>query len=146
MKKILAIAALFLAGAFAQPGATVYQSCAGCHQTSGVGIPGVFPPLAGHIPQVLTAKGGRQYLIKVVLFGLQGEIMVKGQKFNGSMPVFVSLKDADIAAVLNYISTQWGNKFPAGQKPFTDAEVKALRASKLTPAQVAEVRKKLGLK
>jgi mono/diheme cytochrome c family protein len=128
----------------AQQGATVFQQCQGCHQPNGTGIPGVFPPLAGHIPEVLAVKGGREYLINVLLYGLTGEISVKGQKYNGAMPAFgAQLKDDQIAAVLNYVSTSWGNKNP---KAFTTAEVTAQRANKLTSAQVYDLRKKLGLK
>ncbi|WP_027892509.1 c-type cytochrome [Calidithermus chliarophilus] len=130
----------------AQQGATIYQQCQGCHQPTGTGIPGVFPPLAGHIPEVLAAKGGREYLVQVMLYGLTGEITVKGQKYNGAMPAFAQLSDDQVAAVLNHVSTSWGNKLPQGQKAFTAAEVKAQRAKKLTSAQVNEARKKLGLK
>ena len=91
----------------------------------------------------MAAKGGREYLIKVVLYGLSGEIMVKGAKFNGAMPAFGQLKDAEVAAVLNHITTSWGNK---NAKAYTEAEVKAVRATKLTAAQVNEARKALGLK
>ena len=138
---LLVIGSLGLA--FAQNGATVYGQCQGCHQATGAGIPGAFPPFAGHTDEVLAAKGGREYLIKVVLYGLSGEIMVKGAKFNGAMPAFGQLKDAEVAAVLNHITTSWGNK---NAKAYTEAEVKAVRATKLTAAQVNEARKALGLK
>jgi len=110
-----------------------------------MGVPGAFPPLAGRVPEILAAKDGKNYLIAVVLNGLQGEIMAKGQKYNGVMPSFAQLKDEEIAAVLTHIATQWGNKLPQGTN-FTAADVKAARGTKLTPAQVAEMRKKLGLK
>ncbi len=130
----------------APTGATVYQQCQGCHQPTGQGIPGAFPPLAGNVQTILTAKGGRAYLIHVVLYGVQGPIKVKGQTYNGAMPGFAQLSDNQAAAVLNHVSTSWGNKLPKGQKAFTAAEVKAQRAKKLTPAQVAAERQKLGLK
>jgi len=147
MKKALAL--ILVAGlALAQAGQKAYQTyCQSCHQSTGAGIPNAFPPLAGHVPEILAKKDGRTYLISVVLYGLQGEIAVKGQKYNGMMPPFgAQLKDKDVAEVLNYIATSWGNKLPAGQKPFTEAEVKAVRAKTLTPQQVLELRKKLGLK
>ncbi|ADD29619.1 cytochrome c class I [Meiothermus ruber DSM 1279] len=124
----------------------LYAQCQGCHQPTGAGIPGVFPPLAGHVPEILAAKGGREYLIQVLLYGLQGQIAVKGTRYQGVMPAYAQLKDEDIAGLLNHISTQWGNKFPAGQQPFTAAEVRAQRAKTLTAAQVLEARNKLGLK
>ncbi len=124
----------------------LYSQCQGCHQPTGAGVPGVFPPLAGYTPAILEAKGGREYLIQVLLYGLQGSISVKGAKYQGAMPAYPQLKDEEIAGLLNHISTQWGNKFPAGQKPFTAAEVKSQRAKTMTAAQVLEARDKLGLK
>ncbi|WP_018461489.1 c-type cytochrome [Thermus oshimai] len=127
-------------------GAKVYgQYCATCHQAKGQGMPGAFPPLAGHVPEILAKKDGRDYLIRVVLYGLQGEIQVKGAKYNGAMPSWAQLKDEEIAAVLNYIATAWGNKTPQGFKPYTPAEVKAARAKTLTGQQVFALRKQLGL-
>nr|WP_233498294.1 cytochrome c [Meiothermus sp. QL-1] len=124
----------------------LYAQCQGCHQANGAGVPGVFPPLAGHIPEILAVRGGREYLIQVMLYGLQGPITIKGTRYQGVMPAYAQLKDEDIAALLNHISTQWGNRFPAGQQPFTAAEVRAQRAKTMTAAQVLEARNKLGLK
>lgn len=143
-----AVALILVAGlALAQAGQKTYQAlCQSCHQPTGAGIPGSFPPLVGHVPEILAKKDGRTYLISVVLYGFQGEITVKGQKYNGVMPNFgAQLKDKDVADLLTYIATSWGNKLPAGQKPFTEAEVKAVRAKTLTPQQVWKLRKKLGL-
>jgi mono/diheme cytochrome c family protein len=145
MKQLIVILLLASSLAFAQ-GATVYQQCQGCHQATGVGIPGVFPPLAGHIPEILAAKGGRVWLIHNMLHGQTGAITVKGQTYNGAMPAYAQLSDQQLADLLNHIATQWGNKFPAGQNPFTPAEIKAERAKTMTAAQVNAARKALGLK
>ncbi|AEV15637.1 MAG: cytochrome C-552 [Thermus sp.] len=148
MKRTL-MAFLLLGGlALAQAdGAKLYTQCAGCHQATGQGIPGAFPPLAGHVAEILALKGGREFLIQVLLWGLQGQIEVKGMKYNGAMPAYNGLKDEEIAALLNHIATAWGDdKKVQGFKPFTADEVKALRAKRLTPQQVLEERKKLGLK
>ncbi|MCL4454370.1 MAG: cytochrome c [Deinococcus sp.] len=150
MRKWLVVlpAVLSLTLAAAQPGEAVFQQCAGCHQASGQGIPGVFPPLMGHLPEILSAKEGRSYLVQVLLYGLSGPISIKGQKYNGAMPAFGHLKDEQIAAVLNYVATSWGNdkSLAKDHKPFTAAEVAQLRQNKLTPAQLLELRAKLGLK
>jgi mono/diheme cytochrome c family protein len=119
-----------------------YQQCQGCHQPTGKGIAGVFPPLAGHVPEILAAKGGRQWIIQLLLNGMNGPISVKGAAYNGAMAGYAGLSDVQIAEVLNYISSSWGNKNP---KPFTAAEVKAQRKP-LTPAQVNSARKALGLR
>lgn len=146
MKKLLIALTIGVMG-FSMAQTNEYASrCVGCHQATGAGLPGVFPPLAGHVPEILAAKDGREWLIKTVLFGLQGPITVKGQNYNGVMPAFGNLTDAQIAGILNHISTQWGNKLPANQRAFTADEVKAMRAKTFTPAQVGELRKALGLK
>lgn len=127
-------------------GAAVYQQCQGCHQATGAGINGAFPPLVGHIPEILAAKGGRQWLIRLMLNGMTGAIKVKGVSYNGVMPAYKQLSDQQIADVLNHISTQWGNKLPAGQKPFTAAEVKTQRTPSVSGAQINQARAALGLK
>lgn len=142
--------ALLLAGllaghaAAASPnGQALYTSnCAACHQAKGQGVPGAFPPLAGHVGNLLAAKGGRSYIEHVVLYGLQGQIKVKGQTYNGVMPAFGGLKDSELAAILNYVSTSWGNKLPKGQKAFTAAELAKTRKDKKTAAQVHSLRPK----
>lgn len=146
MQRLLAVLMLVLLPVFAQNGAALYQQCQGCHQPNGAGIPGVFPPLAGHVPEILAAKGGRTWLVQLLLWGMSGEISVKGRKYNGVMPGYRQLSDAELAALLNHIATQWGNKLPPGQKPFTADEVKAQRAKTLTSAQVNQARKALGLR
>src|SRR5580704_14097643 len=97
MQRTVGIAAALLAcmlarGAVAQDGsfqwqatgaATYYTVCATCHQTTGLGLPGTFPPLAGHAAAILARQGGRAYLEHVVLYGLEGEITVDGKTFNG---------------------------------------------------------------
>jgi len=128
-------------------GAAVYRHCFGCHQATGGGIAGVFPPLAGHAGKLVAAK--RSFPIEVVLFGLKGEIEVEGKKYNGVMPALGDqLKDEEIAAVLNYVLSSWGNEklLPKGHKKITAAEVKAVRGKKLTSEQVHKEREKLKIK
>jgi mono/diheme cytochrome c family protein/heme/copper-type cytochrome/quinol oxidase subunit 4 len=88
---------------------TYASTCQGCHQPGGVGLPGAFPPLAGHMPSLYNAEGGREYLIDVLLYGLTGQIQVNGQTYNGNMPAWPGLSDEQIAAVLNHELTAWGN-------------------------------------
>jgi mono/diheme cytochrome c family protein len=128
-------------------GAAVYQRCSVCHQPTGSGISGVFPPLAGHAAELV--KADRTYPIDVVLYGLQGEIRVNGKTYNGVMPEQGSLlKDDEIAAVLNHVLASWENNkmLPKGHKQYTSAEVKVQRGKKLTSQQVHDIRKKLKLK
>jgi len=128
-------------------GASVYERCSICHKPTGSGIGGVFPPLAGHAPKLVNAD--RAYPVRVVLFGLEGEIEVEGKKYKGTMTAFGDqLQDDEIAAVLNHILASWGNDkmLSKGHKAYTAAEVKTLRGKKLTSQQVQEARKKLKLK
>lgn len=119
------------------------STCAACHQATGQGIPGAFPPLAGHAAEVYQA-GGREYLIQVVLYGLQGAITVNGTTYNGVMPPWPNLSDDQVANSLNYVLTAWGDA-PADFTPFRGAEVAALRGAGLSGADVHAARAELGL-
>ncbi len=130
----------------ADDGAAVYARCAGCHKATGAGTPGLFPPLAGHAAKL--AEADRSYLIRVLLFGLKGKIVVEGKTYDGTMPAYASLlDDGEIAAVLNYILSSWGNEkaLAKGFGKITPDEAKALRAEKLTAEQVSLARGKLKL-
>lgn len=95
-----------VAGA-AVDGAAVYTArCASCHQATGAGVPGVFPPLAGSE----WVQGKDSTLAAIVLHGVSGPLTVKGVTYNGAMPAFGGqLQDAELAAVLTHIRSQWGN-------------------------------------
>jgi len=97
------------ARAAAADGKAVFQkSCAACHQASGKGIPGAFPALAGNA----FVQGPAQDPATVLLRG------------RGGMPDFsASLSDADMAAVLTYVRTSWGNSADA----LTEQQVATLR-------------------
>lgn len=82
-------------------------TCQACHQANGAGIPGAFPPLA----ESEWVNGSPKRVVAIVLHGLQGEINVKGQKYQSVMPPFKDqLKPEDIAAVATYIRNSFGNK------------------------------------
>src|SRR3984885_5038451 len=124
-------------------GSRVYATnCVACHQVGGTGVPAAFPPLAGHVPELLKRANGRSYVGKVLLFGLEGEINVNGNAFAGAMPAWEALSDNEIADVLNYVSNAWdnGKSLPSGFKPFTSDEIKALRTPPLTSAAVYALR------
>jgi mono/diheme cytochrome c family protein len=84
------------------------QICQQCHQPTGLGVPGVYPPLKDSE----WALGDEARLIKVLLAGMNGPLTVHGHTFNGNMPSFGQWKDQDIAAVLTYVRQEWGNKAP----------------------------------
>jgi mono/diheme cytochrome c family protein len=106
-------------------GQQVYQQvCFACHQPTGLGLPGMFPPLAGS-DWVSTAKPDR--LIRMVLHGLTGPIQVNGQTFTTPAPIMppqgALLGDAQIAAVLSYVRHEFGK----GASRVTADQVKAVR-------------------
>ncbi|SEF12557.1 Cytochrome c, mono-and diheme variants [Burkholderia sp. WP9] len=96
-----------LAAGAAVDGAAVFASrCVACHQATGAGLPGVFPPLAGSD----WVAGKETTLIAIVLHGVNGPLTVEGKLFSGAMPTFQGqLQDAEVAAVLTHVRSQWGN-------------------------------------
>lgn len=91
-------------------GAVVYAAnCVACHQSNGGGLAGVFPPLAGS--EWVLENENR--LVQILLYGINGVIEVKGQSYQGVMPAFSQLADAELAAVLTHIRSSWGNAAPA---------------------------------
>jgi mono/diheme cytochrome c family protein len=126
-------------------GQALYEAnCASCHQATGEGVPGAFPPLAGHVPALYNAD--RSYLINVLLYGLQGEIQVEGETYNGQMPAWQQLSDDEIAAILNHISTAWGNEAALQDfQPYEAGEVASARDAALSSAEVYALRQELGL-
>jgi mono/diheme cytochrome c family protein len=105
-------------------GKAVYNrpTCVACHQATGLGSAGQFPPLAGS-EWVNEAEPGR--IIRLVLNGVQGPMTVKGQPYNNAMVAWNMLSDEEIAAVITYIrqNKEWGNNASA----VTIEQVKAVR-------------------
>lgn len=118
-------------------------NCVACHQANGEGIPAAFPPLASHTVDVYE-NGGREFLLNVVLYGLQGAIEVNGTQYNGLMPAWAQLSDDDIANVLNYTLTAWDDA-PAGFQPYQASEVADQRGQDLSAVDVFDLREGLGL-
>jgi mono/diheme cytochrome c family protein len=127
-------------------GASVFAAnCAGCHQATGGGIVGVFPPLAGHADDLYRADGGT-YLINVLLYGLQGPIVVAGTTYSGFMPAWAHLSDEQIAAVINHVIAGFdGIDTPDDFDAIRPADVAAERNKGLSPAAVHELRSRLRL-
>lgn len=80
---------------------------------------GMFPPLA----KSDWVNGDKERIIKVVLNGQQGEIVVNGEKYNNAMVPHNFLTDQQIADVLTYVRSSFGNT----SGPVTPEEVAALR-------------------
>jgi cytochrome c oxidase subunit 2 len=100
-----------------QKGKAIFEAegnCVDCHRLNGKGLPGTFPALDGD-PLV---TGKPEPVIATVLNGRKGQL--------GQMPAWKDkLDDGQVAALVTYIRHAWSNQAPG-----------------VTPAQVAEIRKK----
>ncbi len=135
-----AAAAPGVEGAAGADGAAVYASrCASCHGAQGAGIAGAFPPLAGHAADLAALEGGPDYLINVLLYGLQGAIRVDGTNYAGLMPAWANLADDQIAAVLDFIVDLGGDVDVA----FTAEAVAERRGAGLSAADVHALREQV---
>jgi len=99
--------------------------CNTCHQPNGKGLSASgFPPLS----ESKWVIGSEERLIKIVLRGMYGPIVVNGKKYPGQVPMTPyggMLNDKEVAAVLTYIRNSFGNKAPAVK----ERTVKQVRAA-----------------
>lgn len=108
-------------------GKRIYSSnCASCHQSSGMGQAGIYPPLTNSDWVIGDAP---KRLVAILLKGLEGPIHINGtkQSYSGVMQAWEKmLSDKDIAAVLTYIraNPDWGHT--AG--PIMPEDVAKIRA------------------
>ena len=101
-------------------GKAVYsRTCIACHQPTGLGLPPVFPPLAG---SEWIAKGA-SIAVRNITNGMMGPVTVKGVTYNSVMPPVSGVTDKDIADVVTYVNNSWGNTGPT----VTEAEVTAIK-------------------
>ena len=120
-------ASAFSIRAEGRDGKTVFTTCAACHMPTGEGIPGAFPPLVW-LPETFAKEGGKEYLISVVLQGLNGPITSKGQSYAGFMQAFApTLNDDEVAGVLNYVLTTIAKNPVDADDPVTSADVVTVR-------------------
>ena len=140
-------------------GEALYNSnCASCHQANGMGLTGAFPPLTPHAAFSYLQTDDRSYLAKVLLYGLQGQVEVltdadpgnlEGtfETYNGVMPAWSQLGDAELAAILNYILTSWDNaQYFSSFQPYTVEDIAAERGQALSADDMLSLRQSLGLK
>jgi nitrite reductase (NO-forming) len=89
-----------------EKGKAVYmQTCFVCHQPGGLGVPGQIPPLAGSD----FLANNKEDAIRAVVIGRNGETIVNGRTFRGTMIPLNYLTDDQIANVLTYVRNSWGN-------------------------------------
>jgi mono/diheme cytochrome c family protein len=96
-------------------------NCSACHGADGEGRPGMYPPIKGS--GVVNKDDATKHIL-VVLNGLQGA-KAEGVLYATPMPPFGNLlSDADIADIIDYQRSAWGNH----GKHVTAAQVAAQRA------------------
>ena len=104
-------------------GKAVYdQNCLACHQADGRGVPGMNPPLS----KTDWVQGDKTRLINVILKGLNEAVEINGETYQNEMPAHDFLTDQQIADVLTYVRSNFGNKAGA----VNAEEVKMLREKK----------------
>jgi cytochrome c oxidase cbb3-type subunit 2 len=106
----------------AAKGAALFTAnCAACHQASGEGLPGAFPSLKG---DAVVNKDDPTKHIQVILNGLH-DARVSGVVYGSAMPPFAgTLGDAEVADIIDYERSSWGNH----GEPIVAAQVAAERA------------------
>ncbi len=94
-----------------QHGQKIYeQTCLPCHQADAGGVPGMTPPLQNST----YVQGSATKVIGIVLNGLNDGVEIDGETYSNPMPPFsTALKDQEIADVLTYVRSHFGNKASA---------------------------------
>ncbi|UVM20815.1 c-type cytochrome [Pseudomonas wadenswilerensis] len=95
------------------------QFCSDCHRPDGRGVPGLFPPLAGN-PSIASANPTS--LLHITLTGWETAQTATHSRIY-TMPGFARLADEEIAEILSFVRSRWGND----SSPITAKQVKTLR-------------------
>ena len=126
---------------WAASGAELFAAhCQACHQAAGEGTPGIAPPLAGTLAKRAALPEGRAWLVQVLVSGLTGPITSRGEPYNGVMPPAAALSDAEVAAVLGHVLTQFNGV--GGALPQA-ADVTSARSRSVKAAELRQQRKRL---
>lgn len=115
--------------------------CVACHQPNGQGLPPAFPPLAGSE----WVAGSEERLIRILVYGLQGPVKVKGTEYNGAMPAVgpgsgFNLNAEKVAAVLTYVRKEWaGIDAPVSAAKVTEIRGKEGNRGPMTAAELEKI-------
>ena len=117
-----------------QAGEAIYKdSCAACHQTDGVGVPHMFPPLKGN---AVAQQTDPTTVLRVILEGAKTAATAK-RPTTSAMPAYGwKLDDQQAAAVATYIRNSWGNKAGAVGSGKVASTRDAINARKAAPQTV----------
>lgn len=103
-------------------GAKLYDKhCAQCHGDQGQGVPGAYPPLAGNRAVTMASSAN---LVQVVLNGGYAPATAGNPRPFGMPPFVLVLNDSDLAALLTYLRSAWGNQ----AAEVTPTEINRMRA------------------
>ena len=109
------------------------RNCMNCHAADGSGWD-QYPGLANSA-RLYSASGGREYMIDLHLYGLTSE------RWRAPMPPMSHLHDVEMAAVINYVITRFGD---GGSLPDADLlrpeDIAARRGAGLSPRDVNQRR------
>ncbi len=104
-------------------GKSIYDKyCLTCHKSDGSGVANVHPPLG---PGSWVEREPK-VLVSIMMKGLNGKIEVNGKVYNSFMPSHANLSDQEVADVLSYIRTSFGNQL----EPITAEMVKNIKSGK----------------
>ena len=109
------------------------EACSACHAE----LP--------YLGELAAARGGRDYLVQLFLFGLEGEVIIQGSRQQLEHQPYGDWADDAIAETLNYMLASWGNQetLPEDWEPYRPAEVEGARQLELVPEEVPGKRPKL---
>lgn len=94
--------------------------CLVCHQSDGSGVPMMYPPVI----ESEYISGNTDSLIVLILEGMSGPVLIKGEEYNSIMPPMKDvLDDREVADLINYLRNSFGNS-----------------GERVSPGQVAEMR------
>jgi len=118
------------------------QTCIACHQPTGLGVPGAFPPLAG----TEYTQGPARRMIAMTLRGVNPPLKVKDMTYVVPMPPLptqfpILADDSKLADVINYVRNSFGNKDETGVTPALIAEVRKDIADHAAPWTEPELQK-----
>lgn len=126
-------------------GKAIYGQCVACHSASGEGQPGLYPPLKGSEFVI----NGEKRLVAILQHGITGALTVNGKPYNGQMqPLGGQMSNTQLAQLLSYIRTEWGNSASViyedqieklrkelGNRPsYSESELRAIPADANAPA------------
>ena len=113
------------------------RTCTSCHQPSGLGKEGTAPPLVG---SEWVLAPGPERIAHIVLNGLTGPITVKGKEWNLTMvPWKDNYNDKQLAAVLTYIRSTWGNNAPPVKPEQVAAARKDIHPGPMTSPELLQI-------